>query len=689
MKKITICFIVLFYTLKGYGQSPRLQLIEEFGNESLFESASDELTFDSFLLQNTASTIALKYKISYNSSSLFQGHIANKSGAGNRRENYYNINNIKGPYGLQDGKAFLQPSNIDTGKLYNLSQTAINNRSTSLSPFTVSINHAFNNTFDSVNVTVIVQCTQNYIAHDSTVGEIKLRLCLAEKEIHLKNPTGDNGIKDYFNIAWDYFPVYWNHGITLGRIWNVGQTDTLHYKICLNVSPSSYVYDYSQLCFVGFIQDDGYGGNKNSFSVLQAGYSAPIPIPVNIPDAGIENNFLFPTGYCVDSITPSYKITNHALPTITSLQILYTTNYWSSWTTYNWSGILQKDSAVIITFPKTILVPGYDTLVGRINIENGYLVGNSQWSFANKHDFNSANNITNQQDKIYNHVVDTDYVYHSIHHTFETFAQNAWDQACVFVEKSYYQPFYTIEYDINWWPSQNPLGGYATSNRSKAWEFKDYPKYNFKKQMASLVSKHINLTGKINVGLSFDYAFAKQNTFNNDTLNVQYSIDCGVHWQSIWLKSGNMLATAPNDSLNYFFPDCTQWKTANISLHNLDNVTDVMLKFEGVADGGNMLYLDNINFDSNEGAVVNEIVNVSGKLYVYPNPTSDFIKIDLQDESNLKTIEIYNVVGSLIFSQNVNSNSISLNISSFASGLYFIRTVDNDGKMYQSKLVKQ
>ncbi|MCX8480063.1 MAG: T9SS type A sorting domain-containing protein [Chitinophagales bacterium] len=674
--------LLLLCSITAYCQSQRLQLIEEFGNESLFESATEEPTFDAFLLQNTASAIALKYKISYNSSSLFQGHIANKSGAGNRRENYYKLNNIKGPYGLQDGKAFLQPGNTDTGKLYNLTQPQINNRSTSLSPFTLNINHAFNNTFDSVNVTVIVQCTQNYIAHDSTIGEIKFRLCLAEKEIHLKNPTGDNGIKDYFNLAWDYFPVYWNHGITLNRIWNIGQTDTLHYKIRLNVSPSIYIYDYSQLSFVGFIQDDGYAGNKNSYSVLQAAYSPPIPVPNNLTDVGIENVNTIPTGYCADSITPIYKITNYTQPAITSLQILCSTNYWTNYMTQNWNGFLLKDSSIVISFPKIGLLGGFDTLVGRIFQVNGHTVGNSQWSYANKYDYNSANNISNTQSAIYYHLVDTNNVYHSIHAGFENYVGTE-----TFFIKPFFEGLFIIKKNLNtYWNSPFELGAYSKSSYSVVWLFPEYANYNQAGSHSLLLTKVVDLTGKTNVGLTFDFAYAKKDSFSHDTLNVQVSTDCGDHWQSIWLKSGSALATAADDTTAYFYPDSAEWQRAYINLHSLDNTNGVMLKFEGIEGGGNILYLDNINFDSNEGTLAEEVVSEKNILSLYPNPSSDFVSLRLSSLATIKSVEIYNVVGSLVYKQL--SNIPTIDISALTNGLYYVKVIDSNGNALTSKFTK-
>ncbi len=67
---------------------------------------------------------------------------------------------------------------------------------------------------------------------------------------------------------------------------------------------------------------------------------------------------------------------------------------------------------------------------------------------------------------------------------------------------------------------------------------------------------------------------------------------------------------------------------------------------------------------------------------VYPNPTSDFIKIEISNNSDLNyvTTNIYNIVGKKIFSKYIiNTDVIDLDLSSYSNGIYLIELISNKG----------
>jgi hypothetical protein len=274
-------------------------------------------------------------------------------------------------------------------------------------------------------------------------------------------------------------------------------------------------------------------------------------------------------------------------------------------------------------------------------------------------------------------------VYHSVHAGFENYVGTE-----TFFIKPFFKGLFIIKKNLNtYWNSPFELGAYTKSSYSVVWLFPEYANYNQAGSHSLLLTKVVDLTGKTNVGLTFDFAYAKKDSFSHDTLNVQVSTDCGDHWQSIWLKSGSALATAADDTTAYFYPDSAEWQRAYINLHSLDNTNGVMLKFEGIEGGGNILYLDNINFDSNVGTLAEEVVSEKNILTLYPNPSSDFVSLRLSSLATIKSVEIYNVVGSLVYKQL--SNTPTIDISELTNGIYFIKAMDSNGKVYTCKLVKQ
>ena len=80
---------------------------------------------------------------------------------------------------------------------------------------------------------------------------------------------------------------------------------------------------------------------------------------------------------------------------------------------------------------------------------------------------------------------------------------------------------------------------------------------------------------------------------------------------------------------------------------------------------------------------INDLIINKNNLSVYPNPTSSLLHVD----TDYKSLEIYSIVGKLMYQSNDNSKRI-LNVSSFDSGIYIISVRDiNDNKLVK-KFVK-
>lgn len=73
-------------------------------------------------------------------------------------------------------------------------------------------------------------------------------------------------------------------------------------------------------------------------------------------------------------------------------------------------------------------------------------------------------------------------------------------------------------------------------------------------------------------------------------------------------------------------------------------------------------------------------------LTIVPNPTSSVVTIAGTD---LYEVNIYNTVGQMVVSKNVNGESVSLDLSEMPSGLYFIHVVDRNGSSSVRRLLKQ
>ncbi len=144
--------------------------------------------------------------------------------------------------------------------------------------------------------------------------------------------------------------------------------------------------------------------------------------------------------------------------------------------------------------------------------------------------------------------------------------------------------------DLDEWIINTAVGGFGNSSNSIYFE-------NFGSvgnESDRLLSPIFDFSLLDSAELHFDFAYASLNGLVADSLVVSYSVDCGHSWNRLWAKGGQTLATASNTS-QAFVPLSSQWQYAVIDIIDLNFEPFVQFAFTNVGDGGNNLYLDNIN----------------------------------------------------------------------------------------------
>lgn len=85
-----------------------------------------------------------------------------------------------------------------------------------------------------------------------------------------------------------------------------------------------------------------------------------------------------------------------------------------------------------------------------------------------------------------------------------------------------------------------------------------------------------------------------------------------------------------------------------------------------------------INSADPSAEIIEKVINVSS-LQVFPNPVQDIINIKFDSKESTNKVEIYNLNGVLIYSEDsevFGENRLTIDISDFVSGYYFVK-VDN------------
>ncbi len=109
-----------------------------------------------------------------------------------------------------------------------------------------------------------------------------------------------------------------------------------------------------------------------------------------------------------------------------------------------------------------------------------------------------------------------------------------------------------------------------------------------------------------------------------------------------------------------------------------------------VDDDGNLITNKVIANDTIQ-SVNTENISVKSSILIYPNPSSETITVELDNEDAQDVfLEIYNLSGTLLFLKNYHANLFSCDASSFSSGAYIVKLKNNKGTVLKTeKVIKE
>jgi len=625
MKKITLFSTFALFSTLAFAQSQRTELFEEFSSENSTGSASANPGLNTLLNANFNKTVAITYLSTVPTGGPISGQDRRDTRA---RQNYYTV--PFSPYGRFNGAVIRNP--LDTtqnGNVALLTQNIIDTAHLVNSPFSITISHQFHPAYDSVQVMMIIQATKAYAA----VGTLSAQIAMEEATISLPAPSGTNGEKVFYNVMRTMVPRATNTappGTALPLTWTLGQVDTIK----LTVALPNYIYDNSQICFVGFIQDDG------TLRVQQAGSDTPQSISNDAAATALSGLTLLE---CANNfITPVVTIKNMGAATLTSMTISFQLDA-GVVGTLPWTGSLASGSSVAVTLPNQILTAGSHTFMAWPTLPNGTPDVNTRFDVQ-------TGSVTYQS---------APGMAAPLVEGFEgtTFAPAGW-----VIENP--------DNDITW-AQTGRAGGFGASPNSARIQFNR----SAPGRVDYLYSTNVNLIAFATASLTFNVAHAQLKT-ENDSLIVEVTSDCGATWKRVYAKGGALLSTAPNDTVPAFVPQSTQWRTEVVNLNAFGGLNSVNVRFKAISAMGNNLYIDDVNI-SNVPAGIKENSLLSD-IRVFPNPFSDNTSIvfNLKQAENVK-LSVCNVLGQIIYSAEqgmlpAGENNLHFNGANFANGLYFL-----------------
>jgi PKD repeat protein len=208
-----------------------------------------------------------------------------------------------------------------------------------------------------------------------------------------------------------------------------------------------------------------------------------------------------------------------------------------------------------------------------------------------------------------------------------------------------------------------------------------------------LVSGTYDMSDATSIVISFKYAFARRNANNDDRLRLLISNNCGQTWSIRRNLRGSIdLATAPNTS-GSFVPTSSQWNASQSSaIASTFHVSNFRFKFEFESDGGNNVYIDDINLNGIPTGIEDLVLGSQQGLLVAPNPAQDRFTVSFHNERSAPAVlELLDVTGRSI-STLLNSTiapgeqRLEVPVAELGAGIYFLR-LQRDGEQQVSRIV--
>ncbi|MBO7570984.1 MAG: S8 family peptidase [Bacteroidales bacterium] len=197
-----------------------------------------------------------------------------------------------------------------------------------------------------------------------------------------------------------------------------------------------------------------------------------------------------------------------------------------------------------------------------------------------------------------------------------------------------------------------------------------------------------NLPDEDSLYLNFIYAYKRHSSNSiKDSLFVEVSTDCGQTFPyMVWANGGPGLYTQEGNSGSYYVPaDYSEFDTVSISLEEFRG-QDVLIRLKSKNGSNSELYISKLSLDNHclSGVREHSGDDYATMLQVYPNPTDGLVNIFIPAEYCGQNFCIYDVYGKIIKSFVVDNQYYSIDVSTQADGVYFLRC---DAVNAQAKIV--
>jgi hypothetical protein len=212
-------------------------------------------------------------------------------------------------------------------------------------------------------------------------------------------------------------------------------------------------------------------------------------------------------------------------------------------------------------------------------------------------------------------------------------------------------------------------------------DFFNWPTDTLSQTAEMILVQRLDMSNIIDAEIRFDYFKASRQTDPSleDSLALQYSLDCGDKWETLWINGGASMQTTRNRTDRFEIPQfSSDWEELEFPLDSLEGEADIMLRLLAINGGDNTLMLDNIEITGEEStSAVNPYL--ASHIQLYPNPLHAGQTVRLRSENGLEIhdVKVFDSSGRLI--QSLEQSNVSEFELPGIEGMYYLQMQTSEG----------
>lgn len=474
-------------------------------------------------------------------------------------------------------------------------------------------------------LTVLVEV---YYTANSAQPTNKLNVALLQSNVKgpqangaLYNPTMVTPDGQYLHQHMLRYLITGQWGVTIPTT-TTGTFFTQTFNYTIPASYTSVPVELPQLEVIAFVTE----GNQEILSADG--------VPVNLPsyDASVTAISNVPSYTCTGSFAPTITLKNAGTTNLTSAIINYSVDG-GTVSTYNWNGSLATGATTNVVLPSISTTSnGSHTLTVSSSSPNGST------------DMNTLNDAYNSNFSVF------------MNSTITPITQN-------FTSSTFPPANYAIvdavPDGLNW------ARGTAGHTAAGSAYINFYTIASGK--IDDLILPLVDFTNTTNSSMTFWVAY-RQYSNENDKLEVDVSTNCGTSWTQKWMKSGTTLKTGAAMTSAFTNPTSAEWRQETVDLSSYNGQNNVMIRIRSTSAYGNNAFVDDINVTGLMTGFENQ--GIEAAISLFPNPSNGKMYITNAENS---TIELFDMIGNMVYSNVVVSDNEQLNFSEISAGSYFVR----------------